>query len=66
MAFMIEYRSDKDVIATTPHPGPLAKAEIEITIGLLRYLMSGVTVARILDQDGREVLNMPTPMVQGV
>lgn len=65
MAFMIEYRSDKDIIASTLHPGPLAKAEIEVTIGLLRYLTSGVTVARILDQDGREVLNMPTPMIHG-
>jgi hypothetical protein len=65
MTFMIEYQSGLDIIARTSHPGPLAKVEFEATIGLLRHLMSGVTVARIFDPEGREVMSMLTPTVTG-
>jgi hypothetical protein len=65
MSYVIEYQSGLNVIATTPHPGPLAKVEFEATIGLLRHLMSGVTIARIFDPDGREVMSMLTPTVTG-
>ncbi|UVC12643.1 hypothetical protein IHQ71_31245 (plasmid) [Rhizobium sp. TH2] len=65
MTFMIEYQSGQNVIATTTHSGPLAKVEFEATIGLLRHLMSGVTVARIFDPEGHEVMSMQTPTVTG-
>ena len=63
MPFLIEYRSDVDVFASTSHPGPLEKAKMEATIGLLRHLTSGVEDARILDTNGHEILNMPIPAV---
>lgn len=63
MSFRIEYRNADDLLASTDHPGPLQKAENKAIIGLLRYLASGVELARIIDEDGKEALVIFTPRI---